>query len=77
MRRFELHRRQDTTGRSGTGVVAQGCQFDNGRVAMTWMTSTTSCCWYDAISDVQSIHQHGNHTDVMWLDNGRTGASAL
>ncbi len=35
MRRFQLNRIVDESGVSGTGVVAQGVEFDNGFCAMT------------------------------------------
>ena len=38
MRHFYLDRHEDATGISGTGVVAQGVEFDNGKVALTWLT---------------------------------------
>lgn len=34
MRRFELHREEDVSGVSGTGVVAEGVAFSDGRVLM-------------------------------------------
>lgn len=36
MRVFELERLEDVSGISGTGIVAQGVEFDNGKVCIAW-----------------------------------------
>ena len=38
-RRFELHRDDDVSGVSGTGVVAEGVLFSSGRVALEWLSA--------------------------------------
>lgn len=65
MKLFELRRIVDATGVSGTGTVAQGVIFDNGKVALTWLTKHTSCAIYDAIADVVAIHGHNGATKVV------------
>jgi hypothetical protein len=62
---FELHRDEDETGISGTGVVAQGVIFDSGKVALSWLTEHTSVAVYDSIRDVERIHGHGGKTRVV------------
>lgn len=39
---FYLHRVEDDSGISGTGRIAQGVIFDNGKVALTWLSDTPS-----------------------------------
>jgi hypothetical protein len=69
MRLFEIHRDTDESGVSGTGVVCQGVQFDDGQVAMVWLTSLRGYPQaYPSISLVESIHGHGGLTRVVWLD---------
>lgn len=68
-RRFALWRDEDQTGVSGTGTVAEGVQFGDGRCAMRWLTPVTSGAFYDSISDVESIHGHNGATKVVWLDD--------
>jgi hypothetical protein len=68
MRRFELHRDVDETGVSGTGMVAQGVRFDDGRCAMRWLTDTASTACYDSALDVEVIHGHNGKTRVVWVD---------
>ncbi len=68
MRRFNLVRNEDESGVSGTGTVAQGIQFDNGRCAMAWLTSVSSIAVYDSIEDLVKIHGHGGKTVIEWID---------
>ncbi len=69
MRRFELVRREDLSGVSGTGVVAQGVVFDTGRVVMAWLTRVHSVAVYDCIEHVLHIHGHDGASVVQFLDD--------
>lgn len=69
MKRFYLHRDQDASGVSGLGNVAEGCQFDNGWCALTWLTGKSAMSWYPDIGTVDSIHGHGGMTKVVWIDD--------
>lgn len=64
MRVFNLVRNQDVSGVSGTGVVAQGVEFDDGTCAMRWLTGTASTAVYASLQDVETIHGHGGATQV-------------
>lgn len=70
MRRFELHRDVDETGVSGTGVVAQGVEFDDGTVAMKWLGDwPTSVVFHERGAEaLEHVHGHGGKTRVVWLD---------
>lgn len=68
MRRFELHRDDDETGVSGTGVVAAGCVFEDGKVVMRWRTKTASTTSFDNLNDVLAVHGHGGKTRIVWID---------
>lgn len=69
MRRFELHRDEDVSGVSGTGVVAEGVLFSNGKCAMSWKTGLSSVAIYDDLSTLVKIHEHGGRTRVVMVDN--------
>ena len=56
MKIFYLKRKEDETGVSGTGRVAQGFVFDNGKVAITWLSEHPSVTVYDSIGEVHAIH---------------------
>jgi hypothetical protein len=64
LRRFVLDRLEDATGISGTGVVAQGIEFDDGTVAMRWRTSVPSTAVYASLKDVEAIHGHEGRTVI-------------
>lgn len=69
MKNFWLNRTEDESGVSGTGRVAQGVKFDNGKCAVTFLESVTdidvsSVNVYDSIEDVKKIHGHGGKTKV-------------
>lgn len=65
MKVFYLKRNEDESGVSGTGRVAQGFIFDNGKVAITWLSEHPSVTIYDNIGEVHAIHGHGGKTEVV------------
>lgn len=62
---FYLHRVEDDSGISGTGRIAQGVIFDNGKVSLTWLSEHPSVAMYDNIGDVRVIHGHEGTTEVV------------
>lgn len=66
MKRFLLHRLEDETGVSGTGLVAEGVEFGDGTVAMRWRTGISSTAIYDKVADVEAIHGHNGKTVLRW-----------
>jgi hypothetical protein len=65
MKIFYLKRSEDESGVSGTGRVAQGFIFDNGKVAVTWLSEHPSVTVYDSIGEVSAIHGHGGKTEIV------------
>ena len=70
MRRFVLWRKEDPTGVSGTGIIAQGIMFGDGRVSLRWLSEHASTANFDSIDDVRAIHGHDGATVVDWMDAG-------
>lgn len=69
MRRFMLDRGTDVTGVSGTGVVCEGVEFEDGKVALRWIVGEhRSTVVYDDIDAVLAIHGHDGATRLVWLD---------
>lgn len=66
MIRFHLHRREDQSGVSGTGIVAEGVRFSDGRCVMRWLTGISSIAIYGSIEDLVAIHGHNGKTTVQW-----------
>jgi len=64
MKIFYLKREEDESGVSGTGRVAQGFVFDNGKVCVSWLSEHPSVTVYDNIGEVHAIHGHGGKTQV-------------
>lgn len=67
LRMFVLVRAEDVSGTSGTGIVAEGAQFSNGKCAISWRTYHTSVAIYNSIEDVMAIHGHDGRTTIKWL----------
>lgn len=69
MRRFVLNRKEDKTGISGTGIVAEGVAFTRGKVVLSWLTQVSSIVIYDSMEHVEAIHGHGGATVIEYLDD--------
>jgi len=69
---FWLVRDEDTTGISGTGIVAEGVEFTGqdgeGVVALRWLSDwPTSVVFHDrGIESVEAVHGHGGKTRLVW-----------
>jgi hypothetical protein len=64
---FFLYRWEDVSGVSGTGVVAEGVRFGNGKCAVTWRGAVKSVTVYDSVEELVRIHLHGGKTGLFWL----------
>ena len=65
MKLFYLVRDRDVSGVSGTGVVAEGVIYHNGKVSMCWRADTNSIAIYDSIQVVEEIHGHNGKTKIL------------
>jgi hypothetical protein len=63
---FDLMRSHDGSGVSGSGRVAEGFEFENGKVALCWLGKFSSVNVYDSIDHVRAIHGHGGSTEVVY-----------
>lgn len=63
---FDLIRHVDVSGVSGPGRVAEGIEFESGRVALCWLTESGSVGIYDSLEHVVKIHGHGGSTEVVF-----------
>ena len=68
MKQFYLVRSEDVSGVSGTGVVAEGCVFTNGKVALAWISPYRSVTVFDSLEEVDQIHGHDGRTKMMWVE---------
>lgn len=63
---FDLMRSHDSSRVSGEGRVAEGFEFENGKVALCWLGKYASVNVYDSIDHVRAIHGHGGSTEVVY-----------
>lgn len=66
MKQFYLLRLEDESGVSGTGRVAEGVIFSNGKCALNWLTEYESQAIYPSIDELEAIHGHGGKTKVVY-----------
>lgn len=69
VRPFELHRIEDVSGSSGTGVIADGVVFPDGRCAYRWrvgVAKVATTVTADRIEDVEALHGHEGRTRIVW-----------
>jgi hypothetical protein len=67
-KRFFLKRKQDISGVSGVGYVAEGIQFSNGVCVLQWTTETASLGIYHSHIELIHIHGHLGLTQIEFLD---------
>lgn len=68
MRRFILRRNQDISGVSGTGDVAEGILFSNGKVVLGWLGRWPGVTIFDRVPDMMAVHGHDGATVLVWVD---------
>ena len=68
MRRFNLIRNEDVSGVSGVGVVAEGVEFHDGKVCLSWFGKHHCEAIWDTILDMLEVHGHEGRTTVVWVD---------
>jgi len=68
VRRFVLRRLVDRSGLSGTGDVAEGVEFWNGQVALTWRSPWTVVSTFPSIDVVDQVHGRNGEATIVWLD---------
>lgn len=68
MRTFYLERKQDMSGVSGTGRVAEGVVFSTGTVALHWCVSDKPQCTslWESLADLEAVHGHEGATQVVF-----------
>ncbi len=69
IRRFHLLRDKDVTGFSGTGLIAWGVQFPDGKVVTRWNGDIAQIGVWEDIEHVKAVHGHGGFTRIEWIDD--------
>jgi len=68
LRRFWLYRDEDPTGIGGTGIVAEGVVFSDGRAVMRWFGAVSSITIHSSLDAIRMIHGHGGRTKILMND---------
>lgn len=67
-RTFKLHRGQDVSNVSGTGIIAEGVLFSDGHVALHWLGRMPTTTTLITLQWVLDIHGHDGKTRLVWDD---------
>jgi len=67
-RRFILERHHDVSGVSGTGTIAEGISFSNGRISLQWLVEPCSLTIFNSVNELLEVHGHNGSTRIIWLD---------
>jgi hypothetical protein len=66
MKTFTLIRKEDVSGVSGTGTIAEGCEFKDGQIVLSWLGSYHSVEIHPNMATLMAIHGHNGKTLVEW-----------
>lgn len=66
MRAFRLNRKKDLSGISGTGIVAEGIEFGDGQVVMSWLGKYHSMEVHPSVKQLMEVHGHNGATALEW-----------
>ncbi len=59
---FRVMRREDVSGNTGTGHVADAVRFPNGKAAIAFREGARSVALYDSLEDLIATHGHDGRT---------------
>jgi len=68
LRRFWLYREEDHSGVSGTGYVAEGVEWTDGRVDIRFLSAHKSDYGFPNLKEMMNLHGHDGSTKVVWID---------
>lgn len=66
--RFLLNRKIDDSGVSGTGIIAEGVLWFDGKVSLRWRDPHSSVAFWESLDDMLQVHGHNGHTVIKWVD---------
>lgn len=68
MRRFVIHRKEDVSGVSGTGIVIEGAEFGDGQVVFRWLSDKPGLTIMPSVKVLMSVHGHEGKCEIVWID---------
>ena len=60
-----IFRREDESGISGTGRVAEWVEYSDGEVVVHWLSHTPSTNHYRNMKQVDAVHGHSGKTEIV------------
>ncbi len=63
---FKLVRKEDVSGVSGAGVIAEGVVFHDGVTIISWYGKIHSREEFPCVADLIKVHGHGGKTEIVW-----------
>jgi hypothetical protein len=75
MKIYRLCRKEDVSGTSGTGNIAEVAEFDDGSVVVRWIASmnaagVASTTVFNSLADLLKVHGHEGRTYVETVFDG-------
>jgi hypothetical protein len=67
-RRFYLYRKEDVSGVSGTGKVAEGLEFVSGMCALSFLSEYQHVNIYANMRALELVHGHEGRTQIVFID---------
>jgi len=69
MRRFVVYRKEDESGVSGTGYIAEGVEWSDGSMELKWTTRhRLPGHGYPTVKEFLNLHGHDGKTQIIWID---------
>lgn len=65
MKLFYVRRDEDIHGNTGTGIVAEGVIFSDGRGSLRWIADVATTVNFERIEDIETIHGHDGKSVVV------------
>lgn len=70
MRRFLVYRKEDESGVSGTGYIAEGVEWTDGSMELKWTTRhRLPGHGYPTVKEFLNLHGHEDRTTIIWIDD--------
>lgn len=67
MRRFFLHRTREAV-QVNKGIVAEGVEFQDGSVAIRWLTTPQSTAIWRSLREAEQVHGYDGTTRFVFYD---------
>lgn len=71
-RRFVVYRKEDVSGVSGTGYVAEGVKFHDGQIVVSWFGKHRIFECPQGLKTWLKVHGHEGKTVIKWIDSTST-----